>query len=182
MIKGFKCRICDHVYIGMIAPDRCPFCGVDGKNIGSVSYLVDDVQIKEISKQTRSDLYKALRLEYEDAFHYKCASENSKCPIRKMMFDTLFDQEIRHAHIIEKILGIKEGSVTEPESGCIGITDYGSKDFNEKVFDISIPRERDAVVFYNKIAKETDDLRIKEIFYAIADAEYHHSLLGKLHN
>lgn len=182
MIRAWKCKICDHVYFGAEAPDRCPYCGVHGNNISPSSFDAEDRPIKNISEQTKKDLYKALRLEYEDANHYRCAAENSECPARKMIFDTLYDQEIRHAHIIEHILGLEEDSVDQTKLGCIGIEDPEMEYFEEEVFKVAIPREREAIFFYNKIARETDDPRIKEVFLAISDAEYHHSLIGKAHS
>ena len=179
-MKVFGCQICGYAYLGEEKPTRCPFCGVYEKHIAPLPELREYGKIEGLPEHTIKDLHKALRLEYEDKFHYECGKENAGNKVNRLIMDQLSKHERRHAHAIEEILGIEKDSVEVPRQ-CIGV-EPGAKNFEEQVFDIAIEREREAIEFYNKIAKESDHPRIRELFYALSEVEYEHSLLAKVHS
>ena len=101
--------------------------------------------------------------------------------MNELILDQLSKHERRHAHAIEDILGIDEEDITLPPKKCLNVDDE-EDNFDEQVYKVGVERERDAVKFYTKIAEESEHPRIKEVFYALAEVEYQHSLLAKLHS
>lgn len=137
-------------------------------------------KLEGLSDQTVKDMHRALRLEYEDKFHYECGKDNANSKTNSLILDQLSKHERRHAHAIEEMLGIEDAEIEKPANPCIGIKDINTEGFDEQVFQVGLKRERDAIKFYTKIAQESDHPRVKEVFYALAEVEYEHALLNKL--
>lgn len=181
-MKAYRCQICGHVHFGDSKATHCPFCGVSANYIVNSAEYVDYGKVENISEKTKQDLYKALRYEYEDMIHYRRGSMHAKSNQYKAILDTMSDHEERHAHAIEEMLGLEEGSampVNMEETLEKPITD--SENHDEEVFEKGMQAERNAVKFYSQIANETDNPRVKMVFHALAEVEYQHSLIDKMH-
>ena len=169
-MKPFRCQICDDTYLGDIVPDRCPFCGVLGKYLVNAAEWINYGAI-EMSGESYNFCREALRLELKNTAFYECCVENADNYFTQAIFRRLEKQEDEHVELICNMMGIKEPDL--PDESC-----HGS---DEENFQEAHRREKEAMTFYLKVAEEAPELRVKEVFRSLAEAEGEHLKTANLY-
>ena len=166
-IKVYRCRICGDPYIGIDAPNRCPFCGALEK------YFVeaDEWNPKEFSvdltKTEKKNLESALKLELDNTAFYDCAKAKAdqlhdEYYIAK--FKALMKVEREHAAAISKFLKIPSPNLEKKM--CANDTNANTKEGWE--------RENRAIKAYTQFRDESTSDRLKEFFNALVEIETDH--------
>lgn len=163
MMKPWRCQICGETYLGDEAPDRCPYCGAEGDNLGSAPLYLD-YGVVDMCEQSRKDCFHALELELDNvAFYEKCAAAADN-QISEAIFKRLGKHEGEHAELLEDMLG-EEGE-DQPE---VNIPDNDAERFQE-----AHDHELRAINFYLEVARRAPEPRMKQVFRALSDIESEH--------
>ncbi len=163
MLHPFRCEICGETYVGSYAPERCPFCGVIGKNVLPAAEWMDYRKI-DMSKQSYADCQKALELEMANYAYYKCATAKAQTQITQTIFKRFMKQELEHAEVFAKAMGIDLPD--EPKVTC------ADDDFTN--MEESNKHEQEAIKFYIEAARRAPEPRIQNIFRTFAEVENEH--------
>ena len=171
MMNPYRCEICGETYLGLNPPERCPFCGSAGKMVLPAAEWLNYGKV-EMCKQSYKDCKKALKLELDAYAFYKCSASKSDNQVTEAIFQRLMDQELEHAEVFAKAMGIPLPEV--PECQCCSSKDYcnyvkANKD------------ESGAISFYTKVANRSPEPRIQQIFRAISDVENQHLILTNMY-
>lgn len=171
-VKVFRCRICGDPYIGLEAPNRCPFCGAEHRFfVEAQDWNPDEFNI-ELSKISRKNLEAALDLELGNAAFYECAknaAEKNNDHYNFAKFKTLMKVEKEHASAITKFLKISKKDLEKKQ--CNANSEENSKEGFE--------REDRAIKSYKKFKDEAEESRLKEFFEALVEIETDHLDLHK---
>ncbi|MFW6237676.1 MAG: ferritin family protein [Halanaerobiales bacterium] len=168
-MEPWRCQICGETYLGQEAPDSCPYCGSEGKNLVKAAEYVEYGEI-EMTEQSRQDCLKALDLENNNtAFYKKCAQE-AENQISKAIFKRLAKHEGEHAELIADMMGVEEGELPD--------VDIPAKDYDR--FEEARDHEQMAVNFYLDVANRAPEKRVEQVFRAIADVETEHKMLANI--
>lgn len=171
MMNPYRCEICGEPYLGSSPPERCPFCGSDGKRVLPAAEWVNYGKVK-MCKKSYKDCKKALDLELANYAYYKCSADKSDNQVTEAIFKRLMDQELEHAEVFAEAMGI-----SLPEK-----LNYGSCSYNDyKNFVQSNKHEAKAIEFYIEAAKRAPETRIQQIFQAIAEVENQHLVLTNMY-
>jgi len=168
-IKPWRCEICGETYLGAEACDRCPFCGAEGSNLKSAAHYLD-FGVVEMSEQSRKDCLHALELENDNMVFYRKCAEAAENQVSESIFKRLSKQEAEHAEILEDMLGIETEELPDPE---IPDNDY-------ERFEEANRHEKRAINFYLEVARRAPELRVQQVFRALADIETEHLTLANI--
>ncbi len=168
MTKLWRCEICGDPYIGDESPANCPFCGAKKRFIkefrdANVSFDV------ELNEKDKANVEYALQVEISNASFYFCAAEKVEDIEGKKLFKALGKVEAEHASVWRKIL--KLDSFPKGDDAC-------SAEYKKNLKD-SHAREKRAIEFYKKAAKESENERVKIIFEAFVEVETDHLKLSE---
>ena len=168
MVKLYRCEICGDSYVGDEAPANCPFCGAKRKYIKEAKNAVVDFDV-ELNETDRKNAQHALEVEISNAAFYFCAASQTDDAEGKLLFKALGKVEAEHASIWKKILKLE--SIEKGKDICH--TD------NIENLEDSHRRETNAIEFYSKASRESDNRRLKEIFDALVEIETDHLELSE---
>lgn len=169
-MRPYRCQVCGETYLGEHPPDRCPFCGAAGSEMKKAALWYDRGKV-DMSQQSRDNLTKALGLEIRNVAFYKCASDNAGTHITKAIFKRLSKQEMEHAELICKALGIEIPAVEQTQ--C--------KVNDAENFVEAHQYEDEAIKFYLQAAQEAITSKEPEVAYmfrALAEIESEHLILS----
>ena len=169
MVELFRCRICGDPYIGEVKPSRCPFCGAYPKYIIEASDYDETFDV-ELTGIDEANARKALDVEVSNAAFYFCAAGKVTDNKGRQMFKALGKVEAEHASIWRKILKLPKDDI-KPSDKCFEDYSGNLKESHE--------REDRAIKFYSKAANESSNIRVKQIFHALAEVETDHLRLGE---
>ncbi len=171
-VRVWRCRICGDGYIGVVPPANCPFCGAHAEQIILASEW-DDPQVKELTRDDRANLERALELENSNTAFYLCSAAKAD----EMgdfegfaAFKALAKVEREHASIIRRMLNLPKPA-KEPTETC-----YDSYVNN---VEESLEREQRATKFYAQSAEAAEDPRVKEVLEALVLIESDHIQLDE---
>lgn len=167
-MRPFRCLICGETYIGRNQPDRCPYCGVDGRFIADAAEYVE-YDGMTMCEESENFVRQAIKIEKSNVAFYQCSADNAQSPVVKALFKRIGKHEGEHMELLCDHLGIEEPEI-EPEE-C---SDDDSMNMKK-----GHAREERAVRMYSRFAREAPEQRLKQIFSAIAGIEQEH---GKLFN
>jgi rubrerythrin len=168
MINLYRCVICGDPYIGEEPPANCPFCGAKKKYFREAKSLQVNFDLN-LNAKDKANAEHALSVEISNSSFYFCAAAKTDDIEGKILFKALGKIEAEHASIWKKIL--KLDKISAGNDVChIGNVD-NLKD--------SHARETRAIDFYAKSAKESADLRLKQIFEALVEIETDHLNLSE---
>lgn len=168
MVKLWRCEICGDPYIGNNPPDNCPFCGAHKQYIKEAKKARVDFNV-DLNEKDKANAEHALQVEVSNSTFYFCAAEKTDDPEGKLLFKALAKIEAEHAAIWKKILrlpGIPRGNEM-----CHAA--------NNENLEESHARESKAIEFYLKASKESNNIRIKQIFEALVEVETDHLNLSE---
>jgi len=162
-MRPFRCLICGETYIGRQAPDRCPFCGVEGRFLVDAAEYVayDGTQMCERSQE---HVRQAMKVEASNVAFYQCAAGKAKSEVIRALFKRIGKHELEHLELLAKHLGV-EPPKAEPEECSDDQVDNMAK---------AHAREDRAVKMYMGFASEAPEARLKQVFSAIAGIEQEH--------
>ncbi len=166
----FRCKLCSGTIFAEHKSSTCPFCGAHDDYIVRAQDWEDRDDIKDISKISRENLEKAMKLELENAKFYRCAMSYAQDMENKSIFQGLSKIEMEHVFLISKVL-------KRPKSD-IRIQDICFRLDNENVKN-SLKLEEKTKAFYMKAYNQATEPRIKEIFLGLLEAEGDHIELIK---
>lgn len=166
----YRCQVCGETYLGDTPSDRCPFCGAAGTEMKKAAVWYDRGKV-EMCENSRNNLKRALELEIRNVSFYKSASDKASNQISKAIFKRLSKQELEHAELICKALGID--LPTMPQIEC---QQSDSANFIE-----AHKYEDEAINFYLKAANEATAAKEAEVAYIfrnLAEIETEHLILS----
>jgi rubrerythrin len=162
-MRPFRCRICGETYIGREAPDRCPYCGVEGRFIVDAAEYID-YEGMEMSLDSQEFIEQAIKIEMSNVAFYQCAAKHAKSEVVRALFKRIGKHESEHLELLCDHMGVEEPDI-EPED-C--------SDDDALNMEKAHKREDRAVKMYMRFAREAEEPRVKEIFSAIAGIEQEH--------
>lgn len=170
MLHPYRCEICGETYVGSSPAERCPFCGVAGKN------LLPAAEWKKWGKvpmceQSYQDCLKALELEMSNYVYYKCATAKAGSQVIETIFKRFMKQELEHVEVFAKAMGIELPA--EPQVTCANDDVTNMEESNK--------HESAAIKFYIEAARRAPEFRIEQIFRAIAEIENEHLITLNLY-
>jgi len=162
-MRPFRCLICGETYLGRQAPDRCPFCGVEGR------YVVDAAEYVNYDgmafcEQTQEFIHQAMKVEKSNVGFYQSCAKSAKSEVVRALFKRIGKHELEHLQLLTKHVGAEPLAI-EAES-CAEEDAENMKQAHD--------REDRAVKMYMKFAAEAPEARAKDIFGAIAGIEQEH--------
>jgi hypothetical protein len=163
MMHPFRCEICGETYLGANPPERCPFCGAAGKLVLPAAEWMNYGKV-EMCQQSYADCKKALELELNNYAYYKCAAASAQSQVTETIFKRLMKQELEHAEVFAKAMGIPLPA--DPVVECAGDDATNMEESNK--------HETMAIKFYIEAARRAPEPRIQQIFRAIAEVENEH--------
>jgi len=168
MVELWRCEICGDPYVGEEAPENCPFCGAHKEFIKKATEAEVNFDV-ELNETDRANAEHALEVEVSNTRFYFCASKKTDDEEGKLLFKALGKVEAEHASIWRKILRVD----TTPEGNdpC-----HVS---NTENLEESHERETNAIEFYGKAARESENKRVKQIFEALVIVETDHLKLSE---
>jgi rubrerythrin len=168
MVKLWRCEICGDPYVGDAPPTKCPFCGAYQKHIKEVKKAKVNFDV-ELNERDKANVEHALDVEISNSAFYFCAAKKTDDEEGALLFKALGKVEAEHASIWKKIL--KLDSIERGKDPCFTENKKNLKDAHK--------RETDAIEFYKKAAKESENQRVKEIFIALVEVETDHLKLSE---
>jgi len=162
-MRPFRCLICGETYIGRQAPDRCPFCGVEGRYLADAAEYVS-YDGMEMCGQSSESVRQAIGIERSNVAFYQSSAKKAKSEVIRALFKRIGKHELEHLELLAKHLG-----VDAPEIGSEDCSDNDAENM-KKGHD----REDRAVKMYMQFADRAPEPRIKEVFRAIAGIEQEH--------
>jgi len=165
-MQFYRCRICGETHLGVMAPDRCPFCGAAQQHLVPTDQFpagLNDVQLTELE---RNDLETAIEIERSNARFYRALGTRSDRPDLASAYKRLASVEAEHCSLFCKLAGtVKPADLTEPSSApddwCASIAD-------------SLAREHKAAAFYAEASGRATSARITEVLAAVSAVERDH--------
>jgi rubrerythrin len=168
MVKLWRCEICGDPYIGENPPDNCPFCGAHRKYIKEAKNAKVNFDVK-LNEKDKVNAEHALQVEVSNSTFYFCAAQKTDDDEGKLLFKALGKIEAEHANVWRKILRLD--SVPKGNDIC-----HVS---NRENLENSHARETRAIEFYRKAAKESENVRVRQIFEALIEVETDHLKLSE---
>lgn len=165
----YRCQVCGETYLGLTPPDRCPFCGAAGSEIKKAALWYDRGKLN-MSQQSRDNLQRALELEINNTSFYKCAADKASNQLSKAIFKRLMKQEMEHAELISKAMGIEMPPI--PTGNC--------KPSDPENFIEAHDHEDMAINHYLKSAEEAtraNETEVAYIFRHLSEIETEHLIL-----
>lgn len=162
-MKAFRCQNCGETYLGEFVPDRCPFCGAVGDYLVPPAEWID-YGIVPMSEWSLAQSLRTLEIELSNSAFYRSCTEKAEFKVNAAIFSRLADQEEEHAELVGKMAGL-----TEPHKPM----ENAPNDDGEK-FAEAHAREKRAVLFYQMIAKEAPEPRVREVFRILSEIEGEH--------
>ncbi|ADG81225.1 rubredoxin-like domain-containing protein [Thermincola potens] len=173
MMHPYKCQVCGETYLGETPPDRCPFCGAAGSELKKASLWYNRGKVA-MSPQSYDNCKKALDLELNNAAFYKCAAGKAANRISQSIFKRLFKQELEHAKLLAKAMGIEVPAL--PPGECKG---SDGENFVE-----AHQHEDMAIEFYMQAAADAEkggEPEVAYIFRNLTEIETEHLMLTNLY-
>ncbi len=169
-IKTWVCKICGDPYIGEEAPTGCPFCGADSK------YIVKGTEYKEpeagrLTDKEKENILEAIKLEVGNAEFYFCAAGKAGKMELKKRFRALGKVEAEHASLLAKLVRAQKPVIRRGSDSCEGD--------DHAFMQEALEREDDAIKLYTRFLEEADDMRVRQVFAALAEIESTHLELEK---
>ena len=162
-MRPLRCLICGETYLGTTAPDRCPYCGVEGRFIVDAAEYVD-YKGMAMCAQSQEFIREAMKIEASNVAFYACAAEHAQSHVVRAIFKRVGKHELEHLELLADHLG-----VDLPEPKAEECSDEDALNMKQ-----SHDREDRAVKMYMRFAAEAAEPRIKQIFSAIAGIEQEH--------
>lgn len=162
-MRPLRCVICGETYIGRLAPDRCPYCGVDGSYVREAAEYVDHGGMT-LSETSQGFIEQAMKIEASNVAFYKCAADNADSEVVRALFKRIGKHEAEHLELLADHLGAEEPALKDEE--CSEDDTLNMKQAHD--------REDRAVIMYMRFAEQAPEPRIKQIFAAIAGIEQEH--------
>lgn len=163
MLRPLRCLICGETYLGSEAPDRCPYCGVEGRFLQDAAEYVD-YNGMEMCEKSQEYIREAMKIEQSNVAFYKCAADRAKSKVVRAIFKRIGKHEAEHLELLADHLGVDEPEIVREE--CNDDDALNMKESHD--------REDRAVKMYMRFAAEVPEPRIKQIFSAIAGIEQEH--------
>lgn len=162
----YRCRICGEIHLGTEMPTRCPFCGAHDRYLGDADSFhasENDVQLTEIE---RDDVEAAIGLERSNARFYAAVALLDGDEALASAYKRLSRIEAEHCSVFSKLIREPKPSdlaepADHPADWCAAIAE-------------SLRREQTAATFYAKVVGRATNIRVKEIFTAVAAIETDH--------
>lgn len=170
LMNPFRCEICGETSLMAVPPERCPFCGAAGKRVIPAAEWIEYGEV-DMCEQSYKDCEKALELELDNYYYYKCSADNAENQITQALFTRLMEQEYEHAEVFAEAMG-----KSFPEILSLRCADNDYKNMKE-----SNKHEVRAIEFYTEVAARAPEPRIKEIFRAIAEVEQEHLIITNMY-
>jgi len=173
MMHPYRCQVCGETYLGEVPSDRCPFCGASGTELKKASLWYDRGKV-EMSSQSYDNCAQALELELNNAAFYKCAVANASNQISQSIFKRLLKQELEHAELLAKAMGIDIPQL--PEGSC--------QASDAENFLQAHKHEDRAINFYLKAAQDAAKSKEDEVAYIfrhLTEIETEHLILTNLY-
>ncbi|MBZ9608681.1 ferritin family protein [Clostridium estertheticum] len=149
----------------------CPFCGVTYKYLKSVGEAYK-ICAQSLDPNTLVVLDHAMKLEIFNSEFYMSAAKLASDNHVKEIFKALSKIEKIHAIVHQKLGGFKE----LPKLVDI---DYSKYKNDTSLMKLAGNREVHATKFYEKHAKEINNLIVKEVFVALAEVERSHIQIAR---
>ena len=162
-MRPLRCLICGETYIGSEAPDRCPYCGVEGRFVKDAAEYVN-YDGMEMSEQSQNFIKQAMKIEASNVAFYECAAENAENEVIRALFKRIGKHEAEHLELLADHLGVEEPELEDED--CSDDDTINMKQGHD--------REDRAVQMYMRFAQEAPEPRIKKIFAAISGIEQEH--------
>lgn len=165
-MEQYRCRICGETHLGTQMPTRCPFCGAHDRYIGKADSFKDadnDVQLTEIE---RDDIEAAIGLERSNARFYAAVALLNGDEGLSSAYKRLARIEAEHCSVFCRLL-------REPKPSDLAEPADHPADWCSAIAE-SLRREETAATFYAKVVGRATDIRVKEIFTAVAAIETDH--------
>jgi len=162
-MRPFRCLICGETYIGRTAPDRCPFCGVEGRYLVDAAEYVDHGKMK-MGKKSQEFVRQAMKVESSNVAFYGACAKGAKSEVVRALFKRIGKHELEHLELLAKHLGAKL-----PEDAQEECADEDKENMQQ-----GRDREDRAVKMYMRFAAEAPEPRLKEVFSAISGIEQEH--------
>lgn len=169
----YRCQVCGETYLGATPPDRCPFCGAAGSELRKAALWSDRGKVT-MNEKSYQNCAKALDLELNNAAFYKCAAAKAANQISQSVFKRLFKQELEHAELLAKVMGIDLPEI--PAGNC---HDSDGENFAE-----AHEHEDTAINFYLQAAIEANNSGEQEISYIfrhLSEIETEHLILTNMY-
>jgi len=162
-MRPFRCLICGETYIGRLRPDRCPFCGVDGRFLADAAEYVDWSGM-QMGEQSRRCVREAMRVEASNVAFYRCAAAKAQSEVVRALLKRIGKHELEHLELLARHAGEEMPEIRAED--CAG----------EQADNMLAGRAREdrAVRMYMGFAAEVAEPRLREVFGAIAGIEQEH--------
>ncbi|WP_105616254.1 ferritin family protein [Vallitalea okinawensis] len=170
MMHPYRCVICGETSLVSAAPERCPFCGSDRKNLLPAAEWIGYGEVEMCEKSYRACEI-ALGLELDNYAFYKCSAAKAENQVTQAIFERLMEQELEHAEVFAEAMGIP---FHELETDRCSESDFINMKKSNK-------HEVRAIKFYTKVANEAPEPRIKQIFSVIAEVEQEHLIVTNMY-
>lgn len=170
MMNPYRCEICGETTLTANPPQRCPYCGSAGKRVVPAAEWIEYGKVN-MCEQSYKDCRKALELEIDNYFYYKCSAKKAENQVTEAIFKRLMKQEYEHAEVFSDAMGIEFPEVLIER--CADSDYINMKQSNK--------HEARAVDFYTRVATRAPEPRIKEIFRAIAEVEEEHLIITNMY-
>jgi rubrerythrin len=162
-MRPLRCLICGETYIGRLAPDRCPFCGVEGRFVVDAAEYVN-YNGMELSQKSQECIREAMKVEASNVAFYTCCAKKAKSEVVRVLFKRIGKQELEHLELLAAHLSGDPVSIPPEDCGDDDAQNMGH----------AHDREDRAVKMYMRFAAAAPEPRIKQIFSAIAGIEQEH--------
>ena len=170
----WRCLICGEVYYGLDRPSHCPSCGVDGNFMVDPAIVAEDRDVvAALDARDRANLVETVRLEVGDIHYYSTMSRRGKegdgYGDVRALYSALAKVETEHCEVFSRLLGseLPPDLTTEVAIGATW----------EASVAASSVRETTAHFVYSRFARETRNVRLKQVWTAIASVELEHVVL-----
>lgn len=165
-MEFYRCRICGETYLGTLAPDRCPFCGVIAEFIVLTQQFPENLNDVQLTELERRDLETAIGLERDNARFYRALSLHGDAPALASAYKRLANVEAEHCSIFCKLSGVQKPTdlleaSDAPDDWCANVAE-------------SLAREQKASAFYAEAAVRATSERIVEVLSAVSAVERDH--------
>ena len=165
-MQFYRCRICGETHLGVLAPDRCPFCGAAQQHLVPTEQFPEGLNDVQLTELERTDLETAIEIERGNARFYRALGMRSDRPDLASAYKRLAGVEAEHCSLFCKLAKmVKPADLMEPSSAiddwCANIAD-------------SLAREKKAAAFYAEASGRATSPRIVEVLSAVSAVERDH--------
>lgn len=121
-------------------------------------------EAKELSKQSRENLERALEIELSNTGFYQAASKATRDQEIMAMFKRLSKVELEHAKSISKVINPSKWKVKEEPAGT-----------DKENIKNALHREERATKLYGQALAQATEPRVREIFQILIEVETTHT-------